>query len=104
MYYVEGENRWGRETAIEEPFKGILHDLKEKYQSTESPFLKAQIEKYMRYEDCPNCHGARLKKEALSITINGKSIVEFSDMSITDAFAFINNLNRFPTGKKKSAN
>ena len=38
LYYVEGENRWGRETAIEEPFKGILHDLKEKYQSTESCF------------------------------------------------------------------
>jgi excinuclease ABC subunit A len=101
LYYVEGENRWGRETAIEEPFKGILSDLKEKYQSTESPFLKGQIEKYMRYEDCPTCHGARLKKEALSITINSKSIVEFSDMSITDAFAFIGNLQSISDREKE---
>ena len=36
LYYVEGENRWGRETAIEEPFIGILEDLKQKYQFTYS--------------------------------------------------------------------
>ena len=88
-YYVEGENRWGKETAIYEPFKGILSDLRQKYQSTESIFLKAQIEKFMRYEVCPDCKGARLKKEALSITINGKSIVEVSDLSISNTFEFI---------------
>ena len=64
-------------------------------------FLKSQIEKYMRYETCPQCKGARLKKEALSITINGKSIVEFSDMSITDSHAFINNLNSISDREKE---
>ncbi len=91
-YYVEGENRWGRETAIQEPFRGILHDLKEKYQSTESVFMKAQIEKFMRYEVCNDCKGARLKKEALSITINDKSIVEVSDMPISEIYDFIKSL------------
>ena len=91
-YYVEGENRWGRETAIQEPFKGILHDLKQKYQSTESIFMKAQIEKFMRYEICNDCNGARLKKEALSITIDGKSIVAVSDMPILAVFDFIKNI------------
>ncbi len=91
-YYVEGENRWGRETAIQEPFKGILYDLKQKYQSTESIFMKAQIEKFMRYEVCSGCNGARLKKEALSITIDGKSIVEISDMPISAVFNFIKNI------------
>ncbi|MCL4353476.1 excinuclease ABC subunit UvrA [Patescibacteria group bacterium] len=92
LYYVEGENRWGRETAIQEPFKGILDDLRQKYQSTESMFLKSQIEKYMRYETCTQCAGARLKKEALSITVNSKSIVEVSDMSIRNSSEFIENL------------
>jgi excinuclease ABC subunit A len=101
LYYVEGENRWGRETAIEEPFIGILEDLKQKYQSTESTFLKSQIEKYMRFETCPQCQGARLKKEALSVTINTKSIVDFSDLSITDAYAFITNLNSISDREKE---
>jgi len=102
-YYVEGENRWGRETVIEEPFKGILEDLKQKYQSTESTFLKSQIEKYMRFETCPQCQGARLKKEALSVTINGNSIVKLSDMSIDDAYAFIQNLNSISDREKEIA-
>ncbi len=92
VYLVEGENRWGRETAIQEPFKGILGDLRQKYQSTESMFLKSQIEKYMRYEICNECNGARLKKEALSITVNNKSIVDVSDSAISKAYEFINTL------------
>jgi len=91
-YYVEGENRWGRETSIYEEFKGIINELKNKYESSESSWVKSQIEKYMRYETCPLCKGARLKKEALSITIDGKSIVNVSDMSISDSFTFINSL------------
>ena len=92
IYHVKGENRWGRKTTIIEPFRGVLLDLKQKYQVTESMFLRAQIEKYMRYELCSQCNGARLKKEALLITINDKSIVEVSDMSITNSFEFISSL------------
>ena len=92
LYYVEGENRWGRQTAINEPFKGIVQELKDRYQSTDSMFLKAQIEKYMRYEVCPVCGGGRLKKEALSITVNNKSIVDVSGMSIYDSYEFISGL------------
>jgi len=62
----------GRETEIHEPFKGMLWDLREKYQSTDSMFLKSRIEKFMRYETCTECKGARLKKESLSITIDKK--------------------------------
>jgi excinuclease ABC subunit A len=101
IYQVKGENRWGRNTTITEPFRGVLFDLKEKYQSTESMFLRAQIEKYMRYEVCTECNGARLKKEALSITINDKSIVEVSDMSILNSHNFISQLPNSITDREK---
>ena len=91
-YYVEGENRWGRRTTIYEPFKGILHELKDRYEASESMFLKSQIERFMRYEQCSECKGARLKKEALGITIDKKSIVQVCDISIEDSFEFINTL------------
>ncbi len=92
IYEVAGENRWGRMTEIHEQYRGILGDLREKYQSTDSIFLKSRIEKFMRYEICAECKGARLKKESLSITIEGKSIIQACDMSIIDTLEFIKHL------------
>ncbi|OGH06089.1 MAG: excinuclease ABC subunit A [Candidatus Levybacteria bacterium RBG_16_35_11] len=92
-YYVEGKNRWGRQTGIYETFKGIIDELKEKYESSESVFVKSQIERFMRYEICPQCLGARLKKESLSITVDKKSIVEVCDMSVENSYGFISTLN-----------
>lgn len=91
-YFVKGENRWGSITTISEPFRGIAHELKSRYEQSESSYMKSQIEKFMRYEVCETCHGARLKQEALSVTLSGKSIVEVCDMSIGNAAVFIDNL------------
>ncbi len=92
VYEVEGENRWGRKTKIYEEFKGIIEELMKKYNETESSFAHSFYERYMRYEVCTECNGTRLKKEALGVTINNKSIVELSDMSIDDEYNFINEL------------
>src|SRR3989338_7097322 len=100
-YEVLGQNRWGADTQIREPFRGILWELRQKYQSTESVFLKARIERYMRYETCGTCNGARLKKEATSVTINKRSIVHVSDMSVIDAYDFINKLQDTLSSKEK---
>ncbi|HEV2340157.1 MAG TPA: excinuclease ABC subunit UvrA [Patescibacteria group bacterium] len=92
QYEVQGENRWGRLTTIVEPFKGVIEEVKRRHQETESIFLRGQIEKFMRYETCVVCNGSRLKREALSITINGKSIVTVSGLSISHCLAFIDSL------------
>lgn len=91
-YSVEGENRWGHETTIHEPFIGIVAEVKRRYTQTESLFIKAQLEKFMRYEVCPECLGSRLKKEALSVTVNNRSIMDVAELSITDCFAFMDKL------------
>ncbi|HEX7042636.1 MAG TPA: excinuclease ABC subunit UvrA [Patescibacteria group bacterium] len=91
-YEVEGENRWGRHTTIFESFIGIIAEVKRRYGSTESIFMKSQLEKFMRYEVCKECHGSRLKKEALSVTIDGMSIMDISEMAISQTFEFIQSL------------
>jgi len=91
-YRVVGENRWGRNTQIYEPFRGILWELKQRYNTTESMFLRSRIERFMSYETCGLCNGARLKKEALAVTINNKSIFEVANMSIIDSLKFTNNI------------
>lgn len=91
-YEVLGQNRFGTETMIYESFRGITWELMRRYHESESSYIKGQIEKFMRYEVCRECHGARLKKEALSVTLNGKSIIEVCNLSIEDTFAFMNGL------------
>jgi excinuclease ABC subunit A len=93
-YFVEGENRWGRETVIREPFRGIAGELKRKHGESESQFIKSQIDKFMRRDICDVCKGGRLKKEALGVTIKGKSIVEVANSSIEKSLAFIDDLDK----------
>lgn len=92
VYTVYGKNRQGRGTQIYESFGGIIAELERRYSETESEFMRAEIEKFMRKELCPACKGGRLKPEALGITINKQSIVYVSALSITDALAWIKNV------------
>ncbi len=91
-FKVEGRNRQGRWTHFYSEFKGLVEYLKERYQTTESDFVKAEIEKYMFKEICPKCKGARLKDEALSITIMGSNIAEVTSQSIQQALEWVNSL------------
>ncbi len=92
VYEVEGQNRFGRQTQIYEPFPGIISDLEKKFSESESDFVRVEIEKFMRKEICPACQGARLKSAALGITINKKSIVDISDLAIEQALVWITEL------------
>ncbi len=88
-FKVEGKNRQGRWTHFYAPFPGLVEYLKERYKTTESDWVKAEIEKYMVKEICPKCKGARLKDEALSVTIDGLNISEVSTQSIKQALDWI---------------
>jgi len=100
-YRVVGENRWGRQTEIYEPFRGIIWELKQRHTTTQSLFLKTRIERFMRYETCSLCSGGRLKNEALSITIDNKSIVDVCNNSIKDVLNFVNSLESHLSSRKK---
>jgi len=89
IYRVEGKNRFGNNTFIEETWPGIMEELERRYRSTESDYIKIGIEKYMTEVPCEECHGARLKKEALGVTIDGKSISEVSALPVTKAIDWV---------------
>ena len=82
VYKVEGANRFGEETVIRETFAGIVPEMMRRYSETSSEAAKAQVEKYMRQEICPDCKGARLKNEALSVAVRGKSIIDVTNWDI----------------------
>ena len=89
LYHVVGTNRFGDTTAIEEKYIGILAELKRRYTESESDFVRAEIEKYMREEMCATCGGKRLKKEILTVTIDRFSIADVTELSITDCLEWI---------------
>ncbi|HTK03274.1 MAG TPA: excinuclease ABC subunit UvrA [Alphaproteobacteria bacterium] len=72
---------------------GIAEELERRYLKTESDWVREEIKKYMREKVCPECAGARLKKEALSITINNLSIAEVTSFSITKTIEWVESLN-----------
>ncbi len=92
LYHVNGTNRFGDQTSIEEPFAGVVNELKKRYLSSESDFVRAEIEKYMRQEICSTCGGKRLKKESLTITIDKFSIADVTDVSIKEALDWVSHL------------
>ncbi|MBI4038382.1 excinuclease ABC subunit UvrA [Candidatus Daviesbacteria bacterium] len=92
QFRVEGRNRQGRWTHFYSTYGGLIAYLKERYKESESDYVKAEIEKYMVKEICPKCKGARLKPEALSITIEGSNIAEVTGQSISQALDWVKKL------------
>ena len=74
------------------PFEGVVNNLQRRYENTKSDYSRSEIESYMTESECPDCHGARLKPEFLAVTVGGKNIKEFSDMSIVEALDFLGGL------------
>ena len=78
-------------------WEGFVNNLQRRYNQTSSEGVKWDIERYMRTSDCPECHGKRLKKEALAVTVGGKNIAEVCDLPVRDIAAFLDGLQLTPT-------
>ncbi len=73
-------------------FEGIVHNLERRYTMPTADWSRGDVEASMTEEDCPECHGTRLKKEVLGVTIGGKNIYELTSLSVVDCLAFIDGL------------
>jgi len=83
IFTVSGRNRFGKYITFHTTFEGVIPELMRRYKETESDWTRHEIEKYMREEICEVCKGTKLKKEAGFITINNKSIIDVSAMSVS---------------------
>lgn len=81
--------RRGKMHEWRKPFEGIIPNLRRRFRECESDELRERLQEHMTYEECPSCHGARLKPEYLSVTIGGRNIYEFCSMSIAKAEEFL---------------
>lgn len=88
FYFERGEKRHYYRRA----FEGVIPQLERRYRDTDSEATKEDLEEYMSHRPCPACGGARLKPEALAVTVGGKNIDELSQMPIKDSLAFFDRL------------
>ncbi len=83
-------------------WEGVIPYLNRRHRETESDWIRSEIEKYMIFAPCTECQGARLRKEALSVKIQGKNIHDIAKMNITEARRFIENI-KFNDERQKIA-
>ena len=63
-------------------FEGLIKNVERRYRETSAESTKAEYETFMRFTPCATCHGQRLKKESLAVTIGDKNIYEMTEMSV----------------------
>ncbi len=87
--HVRYRNRYGRVRSYYTAFEGVIPFLERRHAEAETDTSRERFEGYMRDVPCPACHGARLKPEALAVTLGSKNIAEVSEMSIGDCARFL---------------
>lgn len=98
LYGTKGEKikvfyqKNGRTAEYLVSYEGIINNLQRRYQETSSEMMRSYFERYMSMDPCPSCHGSRLKKESLAVTIHNKNIAQVSQLSIQQALDFLNHL------------
>ena len=98
MYGTKGEklkltrrNEYGTGSYLT-AFEGICNNIERRYKETTSDWSRAELEQCMSTVKCPECHGARLRKESLCVTVGEINIDEFANKSIVKAIEFLDSL------------
>jgi len=73
-------------------WEGLMHTLMRRYRQTQSEQQKEYYQAFMSERPCVTCHGLRLRPEVLGVRIAGRSIVDLTDMTLGEAYAFLTGL------------
>lgn len=89
---VKFRNRYGREVRYTTGFEGVVPWVERQFQEIESDSRRERIAEFLREVPCAACEGKRLKPEVLAITVNDSSIADATELSLTDARDFFENV------------
>ncbi len=89
---VHYRNRHGRQATFRTPFEGVISNLHRRYNETNSEYMREKISEYMSESNCPTCNGARLRPEALAVTVDDENIVTITRWPVQRTLSWIKNL------------
>lgn len=84
-------------------FKGIITELERRYYETQSMNIRMWLDSFREEVTCPVCHGDRLRKEALSVYIGGRNIIDATKLSVSNTIRFFQSLQLTDTEKAISS-
>ncbi|MFQ6036589.1 MAG: excinuclease ABC subunit UvrA, partial [Sedimentisphaerales bacterium] len=73
-------------------FEGVIPNLTRRWENTTSEYVKTRLHNYLSEQPCRSCGGARLRPEAVAVTVGGKNIHQLAKLSIEKAQEFFNKL------------
>jgi len=85
-------NERGRTIVREHSFEGVVPSLERRYRETDSIVVREELAKYLNTKPCPECDGARLRREARHVTVGERRIFEISASPLREALAFFDGL------------
>ncbi len=88
---VYRRNEYG-EGTFKTPFEGIINNLERRYKDTNSDYIRSEIEQFMSENECPDCHGQRLRPESLAVTVGDENIHHLCNRSISETLSFLDSL------------
>ena len=86
---VEYLGRSGRHSTFNTPFEGVIGNMMRRYKDTDSEWIRAKIGAFISLKPCPECHGKRLRKEALGVTVDGKNIIQVTEWSVKNTLEWV---------------
>jgi excinuclease ABC subunit A len=91
---VRYKNRNGRQATFRTPFEGVINNLHRRYNETNSEYMRVKISEFMSEHTCPTCHGARLRPEAIAVTVDDHNIISVTKWPVQRTLKWIEDLNR----------
>lgn len=90
--FISSIDSKGRTRTYYTRYEGVIPNLERRFKETESEYSRYRIGMFMSIKPCPDCGGARLRPESLSVMVGGISIAEMSDMTIEHLNSFLRKL------------
>ena len=102
LYGTKGEklkltyDRANGQGTLMQPFEGICNNLERRYRETQSDSVRRELEECMSEKPCPDCHGKRLRRESLAVTVGDMDIDAYCHKPVNDALSFMEGLELTP--------
>ncbi len=91
----------GSKFTFRRSFEGVINNLERRYRETGSEYMRKRIDAFMSNRPCPDCGGARLRPEAIAVTVGEKNIIEITALPVSDALAWVQSLSQNLTERQK---
>jgi len=89
---VDYIGRSGRRSTFSTSFEGVIGNMQRRYKDTDSEWIRSKIGAFISLNPCPECHGKRLRKEALGVTVDGKNIIQVTEWPINKTLEWVHRL------------